>query len=295
MTEVRCLLEKRSVLGEGPIWRPRENSLYWLDLKAPAIYCFDLITRQNRQIPAALGKTIGGMVFARDGRMIVVDGEGVHELSAAGHRNLLINPESDQAGNAFNDAKCDPKGRLWSGTADIGETRPSGSLYVIEGQGRNPGRVRRIDSALVCSNGPAFSPDGRRAYFTDSFAQEIYTYDVDLDTGLISERKSFHRCSPDAGYPDGMTVDSEGYLWNANWDGWSITRYAPSGEIDRVLKVPVPRPTSVCFGGPRMDQLFITSASDGLSEAQLHEAPLSGSLFVCEPGVRGLLDAEYNG
>jgi len=295
MTEVRCLLEKRSVLGEGPIWRPRENSLYWIDLKAPAIYCFDVITRQNRQIPAALGKTIGGMVFARDGRMIVVDGEGVHELTAAGHRNLLVNPESDQVGNAFNDAKCDPKGRLWSGTADIGETRPSGSLYVIEGQGRTPGRVRRIDSAIICSNGPAFAPDGRRAYFTDSFAQEIYSYDVDLDTGLISERKSFFRCSPDAGYPDGMTVDSEGYLWCCNWDGWSVTRYAPGGEIDRVLKVPVPRPTSVCFGGPRMDQLFITSASDGLSADQLREAPLSGSLFVCEPGVRGLLDAEYNG
>jgi len=188
MTEVRCLLEKRSVLGEGPIWRPRENSLYWIDLKAPAIYCFDVITRQNRQVPAALGKTIGGMVFARDGRMIVTDAEGVHDLSAAGHRNLLVNPESDQVGNAFNDAKCDPKGRLWSGTADIGETRPSGSLYVIEGQGQR--RVRRIDSGIVCSNGPAFSPDGRLAYFTDSFAQEIYCYDVDLDTGLIGGRKS---------------------------------------------------------------------------------------------------------
>jgi sugar lactone lactonase YvrE len=291
MTEVRCLLEKRSVLGEGPIWRPRENSLYWIDLKAPAIYCFDVITRQNRQVPAALGKLLGGMVFARNGRMIIVDAEGVHELSASGHRNLLINPESDQVGNAFNDAKCDVKGRLWSGTGDIEEKRPSGSLYVIEGQRR----IRRIDSAIICSNGPAFAPDGRRAYFTDSMAQEIYYYEIDLDTGLISERKSFYRTNPDAGQPDGMTVDSEGFLWCANWDGWSITRYAANGEVDRVLKVPVPRPTSVCFGGPRMDQLFITSASDGLTEEQLKEAPLSGSLFVCEPGVRGLLDAEYNG
>ena len=291
MTEVRCLLEKRAILGEGPIWRPRENSLYWIDLKAPAIYCFDVITRQNRQIPAALGKTIGGMVFARNGRMIVVDGEGVHELSSTGHRNLLVNPEADQVGNAFNDAKCDPKGRLWSGTGDIEETRPSGSLYVIE----NQRRIRRIDSGIACSNGPAFSPDGRRAYFADSTRGEIYCYDVDLDTGLISERKSFYSASENAGQPDGMTVDVEGYLWCANWDGWSVTRYAPNGEVDRVLKVPVPRPTSVCFGGPRMDQLFITSASDGLDEAGLKEAPLSGSLFVCEPGVKGLLDAEYNG
>jgi sugar lactone lactonase YvrE len=293
MSDVRCLLEKRSLLGEGPIWRPRENSLYWLDLKAPAIYCFDVITRQNRQVPAALGKTIGGLVFARNGRMIVCDAEGIHELTAAGHRSPLINPESDQAGNSFNDAKCDPKGRLWTGTADIGEKRPSGSLYVIDGQGRNPGRVRRIDGAIVCSNGPAFSPDGRRAYFTDSMAEEIYAYDIDLDTGLISQRKSFVKTQN--GIPDGMTVDSQGYLWNCMWDGWRVVRYAPSGEIDREVKLPVPRPTSVCFGGPRMDQLFITTASDGLSEQQLRDAPLSGSLFIHEPGVKGLLDAEYNG
>jgi sugar lactone lactonase YvrE len=293
MTEVKCLLEKRSILGEGPIWRPRENSLYWLDLKAPAIYCFDVITRQNRQIPAALGKTVGGMVFARNGRMIVSDAEGVHELTPTGHRNLLMNPEADQVGNSFNDAKCDPKGRLWTGTTDVKEVRASGSLYVIEGQGRTPGRVRRIDSAIVCANGPAFAPDGRRAYFADSVAEEIYIYDVDLDTGLISQRKPFVKAKN--GQPDGMTVDSQGFLWNAMWDGWRIVRYAPSGEIDREIKLPVPRPTSVCFGGPRMDQLFITSASDGLTEQQLAEAPLSGSLFVCEPGVKGLLDAEFNG
>jgi sugar lactone lactonase YvrE len=293
MTEVRCLLEKRSILGEGPIWRPRENSLYWIDLKAPAIYCFDVITRQNRQVPAALGKTIGGMVFARNGRMIIQDAEGIHELTQTGHRNLLLNPEADVVGNSFNDAKCDPKGRLWTGTTDVKEVRPSGSLYVIEGHGRTPGRVRQIDSAIVCANGPAFSPDGRHAYFADSVAEEIYTYDVDLDTGLISARKLFVKTQN--GQPDGMTVDSQGFLWNAMWDGWRIVRYAPSGEIDREIKLPVPRPTSVCFGGPRMDQLFITTASDGLTEQQLAEAPLSGSLFICEPGVKGLLDAEYNG
>jgi sugar lactone lactonase YvrE len=172
--------------------------------------------------------------------------------------------------------------------------RPSGSLYVIEGQsGRAPGRVKQVDSAIVCANGPAFSPDGRHAYFADSVAEEIYCYDVDLDTGLISPRKLFVKTQN--GQPDGMTVDSQGFLWNAMWDGWRVVRYAPSGEVDREIKLPVPRPTSVCFGGPRMDQLFITTASDGLSERQLAEAPLSGSLFVCEPGVKGLLDAEFNG
>jgi sugar lactone lactonase YvrE len=291
MSDVQCLLEKHSKLGEGPIWRSRENSLYWIDLKAPAIYCFDIITRQNRQIPAALAQSVGGMVFARDGRMIVVDAEGVHEITGTGHRRLLSNPEGDIAGNSLNDAKCDPRGRLWTGSAHEEETRPSGSLYVLEGQ--RP--LRRIDSGIVCSNGPAFSPDGRRAYFADSMSQNIYYYDVDLDTGLIGGRQLFVTTKPENGQPDGMTVDSEGYLWNANWDGWNVTRYAPDGRVDRVVKVPVPRPTSVCFGGPRMDQLYITSASYGLSEAQLKEAPLSGCLFVHEPGVKGLLDAEYNG
>lgn len=291
MSDVQCLLEKHSQLGEGPIWRPRENCLYWIDLKAPAIYCFDIITRQNRQVPAALARSMGGMVFARDGRMIVVDLEGVHELTATGHRRLLSNPEGDIAGNSLNDAKCDPKGRLWTGSADDNETRPTGSLYVLESQ--RP--LRRVDSGIICANGPAFSPDGRRAYFADSAAHDIYYYDIDFDTGLIGNRRLFVATKPENGEPDGMTVDSEGYLWNANWDGWSVTRYAPNGQIDRVVKLPVPRPTSVCFGGPRMDQLYITSASFGLTEEQMKEAPLSGSLFLHEPGVKGLIDAEYNG
>ncbi len=292
MTEVRCLLEKRSVLGEGPIWRPRENSLYWIDLKAPAIYCFDVITRQNRQIPAALGKTIGGMVFARDGRMIVADAEGIHDLSTAGHRNLLVNPESDQVGNAFNDAKCDPKGRLWSGTADIGRDPAERQPLCDRGQGQR--RVRRIDSAIICSNGPAFSPDGRRAYFTDSFAQEIYCYDVDLDTGLIGERKSFVRCSPDAGFPDGMTVDAEGYLWCCNWDGWSVTRYAQSGEIDRVLKVPVPRRPRSASAARAWTSCHHQRERRPLRRSAARGAAVRKPVRV-QPGVKGLLDAEFNG
>ena len=291
MDEVRCLLEIKSILGEGPIWRPRDNAVYWIDLKKPAIYCFDVITKENRQLPAALAETIGGIVFARDGRMIVVDLEGIHELNSTGHRQLLVHPEAHLTGNSFNDAKCDHRGRLWTGSADIGETRASGNLYLIDGQ-RN---VRQVDSGFICSNGPAFSPDGKRVYFTDSFAQEVYYYDIDPHVGLISQRKSFVKTDPKGGYPDGMTVDSEGYLWNAMWDGWCIIRYAPDGRVNRVVKVPVPRPTAMCFGGARMDQMYITSASVGLTDEQLKEAPLSGSLFIYEPRVRGLPDVEYLG
>ena len=286
MTEVRCLLEKRSVLGEGPIWRPRENSLYWIDLKAPAIYCFDVITRQNRQVPAALGKTIGGMVFARDGRMIVVDAEGVHDLNASGHRTLLVNPEADQVGNAFNDAKCDPKGRLWSGTADIGEIRQSGSLYVIEGRGRTTGRVRRIDSGIICSNGPCWSPDDRTFYFADTWTGEIWAYDYDIATGAATNRRTFTRVDTSrGGAADGSTVDAEGYLWNALVYDGRLVRYAPDGSIDRVIDMPVKKITSVMFGGPKLDTLYVTSMAKPPLPRFPGDGVLRGSLFAThEPG-----------
>jgi sugar lactone lactonase YvrE len=204
---------------------------------------------------------------------------------------VLLHPEADLPGNWFNDCKCDRQGRLWTGSADRGEKDPTGNLYVIDaGLG-----VRKVDSGIICSNGPAFSPDGKISYFCDSYARRIFRYDVDPGSGEVGPRRAFATVPDDAGYPDGMTVDSEGFLWNAHWDGWRVTRYAPDGRIDRAIKLPVPRPTAPAFGGEDLKTLYITSASGGLSDAQLKEAPLSGSLFACEPGARGVAEPSFAG
>ncbi len=290
MIRVHCLHQHRAILGEGPIWRGREPALYWIDLRAPAIHRFDPAKGALDQVPAKLGGRIGGMVFTRDGRMAIVDNSGLHVLDPERHRRRFLgHPDFEAPDNCFNDAKCDSRGRLWSGGADIHEELPIGRLFVFDASGRG----KAIDQGFICSNGPAFSPDGRYAYFTDSYAHEIWRYEIDPSSGEIGPRRGFAKIDPADGYPDGMTVDGEGCLWNAHWDGWRVTCYRPDGKIERVLEVPVPKPTAIAFGGSDMKRLFITTASIGMNEAQLAEAPWSGCLLACDLDVAGLPDSDY--
>lgn len=288
MSEIIRLHPHRAILGENPIWRAGENALYWIDLRAPAIFRYECAGGENRAVPVALGDRLGAMAFTGDGRMVVTDRAGLH-LVERGERRPLAHPDADRPLNCFNDAKCDARGRLWSGTADTRDTEASGSLFVFD----RKARARRVDSGFICSNGPAFSPDGRRAYFTDSYAYEIWCYDIDPASGEVGPRRGFAKVRPEDGYPDGMTVDAEGYLWNAQWDGWCIRRYDPDGKLDRVLKVPVPKPTSVAFGGPDMKRLFITTAALDMTPQQLAEAPWSGCLLACDLDVAGLPERDY--
>src|SRR5882672_2031622 len=287
-----CVLEIRSNLGEGPLWHAGERRLYWLDLVRPGVYRFDPASGRNEQLQADIGTYVGGLVFRQSGGWIVVKEDGISAVDpVSGRRQVLLHPEADLPGNWFNDCKCDRLGRLWTGSADRKEQDPTGNLYVIDARLG----VRKVDSGIICANGPAFSPDGRTAYFADSFARKIFRYDIDPATGAVGPRSTFVTVPDEAGVPDGMTVDTEGFLWNAQWDGWRVTRYAPDGRIDRVIRLPVPRPTAPAFGGEDLKTLYITSASNGLSDAQLKEAPLSGSLFACEPGVRGVAEPGFAG
>lgn len=292
MIDAQCALHMRSILGEGPVWHPGQSRLYWLDLRRPAIYRFDPGSGANEQIQAELGDYVGGLVFRADGSMVVNNRNGIHAVDiASGKLTALADPEPDKPENWFNDAKCDRLGRLWAGTGDSNETVASGNLYVFE----HDHSWRVVDRNIICSNGPAFSPDGRSAYFSDSYAQEVVRYEIDPVTGEIGERRPFLKITEREVYPDGLTVDAEGGVWVAEWDAWRVARYTPDGTFDREIRLPVPRPTSMAFGGDDLRTLYITTASIGLSEAQLREAPLSGSLFECHPGVAGLPEPAYVG
>ena len=288
MTDIIRLHAHRAILGEGPTWRPRENAVYWIDLRLPAIFRYDCASGRNETLPIQLGDRLGAMVFTTDGRMVAADRGGLHLIEGR-QRRALAHPDADQPLNCLNDAKVDARGRLWSGGADTKDTDANGSLWVFDARAN----ARKIDTGFVCSNGPAFRPDGTRAYFTDSYAYEIWCYDIDPATGEVGPRRSFAKIKPEDGYPDGMTVDAEGFLWNAHWDGWRITRYDPDGRIDRVLTVPVPKPTSIAFGGPDMKRLYITSASLDMTPQQMAEAPWSGCLMACDLDVAGLPDRDY--
>src|SRR5690606_15725749 len=159
---------------------------------------------------------------------------------------------ASRPGNRFNDARCDARGRLWAGTLAIDTTPGEGSLYRLDVDGQ----IKRMDTGVHVADGLAFSPDNRRLYCPYTGARGTAVADFDVDSGEVENRRVFHELPEGVGTPNGLTVDTEGYVWSAQWDGWCVTRYDPDGQVERVINLPVPRPTSCVFGGPDFTTLF---------------------------------------
>lgn len=277
-----CVADVKAVLGEGPVWVEREQALYWVDIKAPAIFRRDEASgavdrwtppfRVGSLAPAAAGGFVGG---AEKG-LAWID-------PVAGRYELFHDPEPELPHNRFNDGKTDRQGRFWAGTMDDREEAATGSLYRLDADMS----VSRADAGYQVTNGPAFSPDGRTMYHSDSARQTIYAFDLD-GAGGVSNKRVFAQFGDGDGYPDGMTVDAEGCLWVAVWDGWCIRRLSPAGERLQEVRMPVQRPTSCAFGGVALDRLYVTSARVGLAEKELTMQPLAGALFMIMPAAGGL-------
>jgi sugar lactone lactonase YvrE len=200
-----------------------------------------------------------------------------------GGRTFLADPEADRPACRFNDGAVDPAGRFWTGSLEESQDQPVGRLYRLDGDGR----YMTADKGFCCSNGMDWSPDGRWMYFVDSHDHVIYRYSFDVESGGIADRQVFADTSSMPGVPDGLRVDAAGDIWCAFWGGAHLTRFTPGGAVADVVPVPVPLPTSIAFGGPGLSTLYITSASIDLTEDQLAQAPLSGSvlsLAVSTPG-----------
>jgi sugar lactone lactonase YvrE len=196
----------------------------------------------------------------------------------------ILDPEPDRPGNRFNDGKCDRRGRLFAGTMDNAEVECTGTLYRLDPDLS----VHVMCTNVHLSNGLGWSPDDRVLYYTDSLRRTIWAYDYDLETGAIAKRRTFARVPDDAGVPDGLCVDAEGFVWSAHWGGWRLTRYAPDGRIERVVEMPVPQPSCPAFGGRDLDVLYVSSAAIGMTPADVARAPDGGGLFALDVGVRGL-------
>jgi sugar lactone lactonase YvrE/DNA-binding IclR family transcriptional regulator len=279
---VECVLPWSASLAEGPFWSIAEQRLYWVDILDPAVHRFDPATGSNETCP--LPRLVSAVIGRRSGGLIVTTMEGVEELDFAGRALARrVDPEAMQPENRFNDAKCDAAGRLWAGTMSLDAARRTGALYRI-----NPDfGWQRMDNPFTVANGLDWSPDGRTFYFTDSSAGEIYAYPFDPERGTLGRRRLFARIDPAEGRPDGLTVDAEGCVWSALWDGWCIRRFDPSGRPMQDLRVPVPRPTSVTFGGPDLRTLFITSARIRVPAPILAEAPFSGGILAARLETAG--------
>ncbi len=288
---VECVVAAEASLGEGPVWDPVDQCLWWVDIRGCKVHRFDPATGEDRTVDTP--SMVGAVAIRRDGGLIVALEDGFYELDpASGAVALINNPEPDQPQNRFNDGKCDRRGRFWAGTMHMNEQKRSGDLYRLD----PGGRVTHFPVGAFVTNGMAWSPDNAFMYFTDSAERTIYRYAYDIETGDLGERTVFVRVPEEAGYPDGATVDGDGFLWGSHWDGWRVTRYDPDGRIDRVIDLPVPKVTSCNFGGPDLNVLYLTSARHGLDAAALAEAPLSGGLFaVPVDGVRGIAECRFAG
>jgi D-xylonolactonase len=278
-----------ALLGEGPVWVDREAALYWLDIKAPRIWCWRPADGETRcwtppcRFSAIAPRKNGGFIAASEDGFALID-------PARGDYRFIGDPEAELPGNRFNDGKVDRAGRFWAGTMDDAEQAASGALYRLD----TDLRWEKADSRYRVTNGPAFSPDGRIMYHSDSALQIVYRFQLD-DAGRPRERDIFLKFDEDDGYPDGMTIDAEGCLWIAFWDGWSLRRFSPEGELLQQLAMPVQRPTSCAFGGESRQSLFITSARTGLSAEALVDQPLAGAVFSATPAVGGMAEPLFEG
>lgn len=275
-------LKINCLIGESPLWNPLDSSIYFVDIKKPSINKLCVINNKYETITAP--SEIGCIAFKKGGGLVAAMKSGLALVDfSSPHYSFFSSIDSDLVNNRPNDGRCDKAGRLWIASMDNNEINPSGRLWCIQ----HSTASKVWDSNFIIGNGIDWSPNSQKMYFTDSVNRTIYVYDFNLAYGAIKNKKIFAKIPDSDGFPDGLTVDSQGFVWSAHWDGWRITRYTPDGTIDLVVPLPVPRPTSLTFGGNNLKSIFITSASYGLSSDDLIKAPLSGSLFIFESHVSG--------
>ncbi|MEL8055436.1 MAG: SMP-30/gluconolactonase/LRE family protein [Pseudomonadota bacterium] len=288
MSEVQCVAPTGCLLGEGPLWSPSEGFLWWVDIKRAKLHRYNPETGNTRRYDLPIHAS--GLALYQGQLLMIGDREaGLYDPSTEGYERLLTLSDEPE-GNRTNDAGIAPDGSLWFGTMDDSEQEVCGQYYRLAA----PGTLEpmRFDPVLV-TNTFQFSPDGKTFYTCDSAGQEIFAFDHDLETGVLTERRVFADTLTAGCYPDGSAMDVEGYLWNAQWAGSRVVRYAPDGRIDRIVEMPVSRPTSLAFGGPDLKTLYITSARIGLSNAALDRQPLAGCLFALEVETPGLSVPEW--
>lgn len=291
MTSIECVVDARALLGEGPLWDPRDQVLWWVDIKGNAIHCFDPTTRQDRTWKTP--EDIGCLAVRETGGLVVALRRGLHFFDpGSGRFDLICEPEAEPPGNRFNDGKPDRQGRFWPGTMYEGDSpTPSAALYRLDPDLS----CRRMVSGITCSNGLAWSPDSSIMYYADSPAQRVWAWDFDAATGEIDNRRSFIDTAPFGSNPDGATVDAEGTYWLTLPEADKVGRFDPSGKLMQLIDFPVHHPTCAMFGGADLDVLYITTATMFRTAADLARKPQTGGLFAMDVGVKGLPEAHFRG
>jgi sugar lactone lactonase YvrE len=275
-------INAKAQLGEGPTWDPAGGRLLWVDILAKEVHRFDPSTGRDEHVPTS--QHVGAVKPRAGGGVVVNLRDGIGLYDPDGSFRWLANLAVD--GCRGNDAAVDAAGVLWAGTMRYDEGPGGARLYRVAPDGEV---VVALDRVTV-SNGLGWSPDGRRMYYVDSPTRRVDVLDVDPDSGMVRDRRPFVDLHGLAGFPDGLTVDADGCVWVAAWDGGAVHRWTPAGELDRTVEVPARRTSACAFGGPDLGDLYITTATTGLDPDQLAGQPLAGSVFVLPgagPGLPG--------
>lgn len=300
--KANLVIERPAVLGEGPWWDGEREKLWWIDGlsengQGDDLHCFDPASGGDTRWH--IGKHIGCAVPARDGRVLLTLWDGIWLFDPrTGGMEERSSLEREIENNRLNDGKCDRSGRLWFGSMSMTANQPerefevTGSFYKMDPDGS----IQRLFGGVGISNGLAWNADETRLYYVDSTTQCVFAFDFDAGRGRIANRRVAVRVDEAEGVPDGMTIDAEGKLWVAHFGGWKVSRFDPeTGE--RLAEIPLPcaQVSSCCFGGSDLDELYITTASIGLSREEREQQPLAGCLFRVKPGVRGTALNRFSG
>jgi|SRR5665647_733197 len=289
-SQIEVVVEHKCLLGEGPVWDAKRKVICWIDILNGEVHEYEPKQETYNVIP--IHQMIGSLAICTNGNFIVALKNGFAFLDKiSGKIKLIADPESYLPNSRFNEGKCDPAGRFWAGTMSLSEEPRAGSVYVVK---KDLSITKRI-AGVTISNGMAWSLDHQTFYFIDTPSLEVIAYDFVKDTGHINNKRTIIKMANKEGYPDGMTIDNEGMLWIAHWDGWQVTRWNPAnGEKIHTIKLPVAKVTSCTFGGDNYKDLYITSAKAGLTEDELKKQPLAGSLFILRNcGFQGLPAFEF--
>lgn len=273
-TAVQC----KCVLGEGPLWHPTENLLYWTDISTGRMFRYD--PREEAYEKFYEGETVGGFTIQEDGSLLLFMEEGAVKKYQDGKLEPVIQEIPGDEDSRFNDVIADPEGRVFCGTLSSGDH--IGSLYRLD----KDGSITKLMEDIATPNGFGFTLDEKRMYFTESRKHVIHVFDYDKKSGEISNRRDFVKSPEVEGIPDGMTVDKDGYIWSARYNGGCLMRYNPQGEEERRIEFPVKKVTSVTFGGKDLENIYVTTASKNEENPEISDA---GELFRLNfKGIKGL-------
>ncbi len=278
--EIKLIADTQNQIGENPLWHPGEKRLYWTDIPTGRLFRYDPATNETEQIYS--GDPVGGFTFQAEGGLLLFMECGRIATWREGELTTLIDEIPAERESRFNDVIADPQGRVFAGSMPT--STGGGRLYRLD---RDLSLIPLVENVNI-SNGLGFTRDHKQLYYTESDARKIHIFDYDEATGEISNQRLWKDFSAEIGVPDGMTVDSEGCIWSARWDGGAVFRYAPNGEQLERIGIPARKVTSVAFGGDDLRDLYITTALNG--GAKVDEGEGAGALFRLRVDVAGVTE-----